>query len=113
MNNNTNPKRQSRRMRMNSFPVTSMNSLPVSSINGMVAAGSHAPRRSQNSVRNYNRVKRYEKILQGIHANFREKLVQRAPGITPMELRLCILARAFVEIDECASILAISTEGID
>ncbi len=59
------------------------------------------------------RIKDYEQFLSQIHPDFCRRLLNRAPAITPMELRVCILARAFVGIKESASILSISKSSVE
>jgi DNA-binding CsgD family transcriptional regulator len=58
-------------------------------------------------------IKEYERLLAEVHPNFCKKLIQRAPELTPMELRVCMLTRAFVGIKECAEILSVSKSSIE
>lgn len=70
------------------------------------------PRSSSDIERQYA-IKEYEKLLSEIHPDFCKKLIQQAPAMTPMELRVCILARAFVGIKESATVLSISESSIE
>ena len=78
-----------------------------------VAFDSHCTPRSLGEIESRYQVKEYERLLNQIHPDFCKKLIQRAPAITPMELRVCILARAFVGIKESAQLLSISKSSIE
>jgi DNA-binding CsgD family transcriptional regulator len=55
----------------------------------------------------------YQRLLEELHPDFCKKLLSRAPALTPMELKVCILTRAFLDTKESASLLAVSESTVE
>ncbi len=68
---------------------------------------------SSEEIESQYAIKEYEQLLRQIHPDFCKKLIRRVPEITPMELRICMLTRAFVGIKECARILSVSESSVE
>ena len=55
----------------------------------------------------------YERLLREVHPDFCRRLVARAPGLTPMEVTTCMLARLHLPTKEAARILETSLSTIE
>ena len=69
--------------------------------------------RSMRIVEDQYAVKQYEKLLGEIHPEFCKKLINRAPTISAMEMRICMLTRLFISVKETANVLNISMSSVE
>ncbi len=56
---------------------------------------------------------KYEEVLSHLHPDFAKHLLERAPNLTPMEIRVCNLTRLHFRTKEAASILAVTKSSIE
>src|SRR5436190_2112749 len=69
--------------------------------------------RTMRIVEDQYAVKQYEKLLAEIHPDFCKKLILRAPTISAMEMRICMLTRLFISVKETACLLNISMSSVE
>jgi hypothetical protein len=90
-----------------------MSGMPTDTLNGFAATAGSGSRSSSKMIEHAHAFAEYERLLRELHPNFSRRLLRRAPAITPMELKVCILARTFLGIKESASILSVSESSIE
>ena len=97
--------RKNMRMRMNAMPKSKRDTFK------QTASKRYSSSKGMNESQ--RALAEYETLLRELHPNFCRKLLRRAPGITPMELKVCILTRVFLGIKESASLLSVSESSIE
>ncbi len=87
--------------------------MPTARLNGFESAEGRGTRAASKITDSQGALAEYERLLRQLHPNFCKKLLNRAPTITPMELKVCMLTRAFLGIKESASLLSVSESSIE